>query len=183
MTDKAGKKIDMICLGHVADAHGIHGEVLIKAYTDDWEDIGGYGPLFSEDGSQEFILKDIRVIKKGVVAKVKGVRYRDQAEALKGQALYISRDKLPEDDEDDSWYHVDLIGLKAIGSDGADYGEILAIPNFGAGDLLEIKLLETGKTELIPFTMACVPEVNVREGYVKVCPMEEFEVEDEEEES
>ena len=172
------KNSSMICLGHISDAHGIHGEVLIKAYTEAWEDIAAYGPLFSKDGSQQFIIKEINVVKKGVIAKLKNIRYRDEAEALKGQELYVPRDVLPEEEDEDTWYHIDLIGLTAKLEDGTNFGEIISIPNYGAGDLLEIKQAETGKTTLIPFTMACVPEVKIGEGVVIVCPPEEWEGEE-----
>ena len=172
----------LVCLGHVAGAHGIHGEVLIKSYTEYMEDIGAYGALFNKDGTKSFELSNIRAIKKGVIARVKGIRYRDQAEALKGQELYVERSCLPEEDDEETWYHIDLIGLKAVDADGTIFGEVVALPNFGAGDILEVKLLETNKTQLVPFTKECVPAVDVPGGTLTVLPPEEDTFGEDEEE-
>lgn len=173
-------KESLVCLGHISGAHGINGEVLIKSYTEFWEDIGTYGPLLSADGSKSFELGNVRVTKKGVVARVKGVRYRDQAEALKGQELYVQRSCLPEEDDEETWYHVDLIGLKAVDVEGNVFGEVLALPNFGAGDIVEIRLIEDGKTLLVPFTKECVPEVDIAAGTMMVIPPEEDSFEERE---
>ena len=163
----------LVCLGKISGAHGINGEVLIKSFTEVWEDIAAYGALLDQDGGNPLELYDIRVAKKGVIARIKGVRYRDQAEALSGRELYIPRSSLPEQDEEDAWYHVDLIGLDAVSEDGVVFGEVIAIPNFGAGDLIEIRLLDTGKSILTPFTKECAPVVDIKNGRITVIPPEE----------
>ena len=149
-----------ILLGHIAGAHGIRGEVLIKTYTEAPENVGAYGPLSDESGVRTFNLKSARAAPKGVVARLQGVDDRNAAEALKGIALYIERDRLPAA-ADGEFYHADLIGLAAVDSDGKPLGEIVAVQNYGAGDLLEIRLIGRSQTEFAPFTEACVPEVNV----------------------
>ncbi len=166
-------KNTLVCLGVISDAHGTNGEVLIKAYTEYWEDVAAYGALFDENGKELFELKDVRVVKKGVIAKIKGIRYRDQAEALKGQELFVDRSSLPSEDDEETWYHVDLIGLKAVDAEGAVFGEILAIPNFGAGDLVEVRLSDSGKTILVPFTKECVPTIDVAGGVMTVIEPED----------
>ena len=149
-----------ILLGHIAGAHGIRGEVLIKTYTEAPENVGAYGPLSDESGTRTFNLKSARATQKGVVARLQGVDDRNAAEALKGIALYIERDRLPAA-ADGEFYHADLIGLAAVDGDGKPLGEIVAVQNYGAGDLLEIRLAGTGRTELVPFTDAAVPEVDI----------------------
>lgn len=149
-----------ILLGHIAGAHGIRGEVLIKTYTEAPENVGAYGPLSDESGVRTFNLKSARATPKGVVARLQGVDDRNAAEALKGIALYIERDRLPAA-ADGEFYHADLIGLAAVDSDGKPLGEIVAVQNYGAGDLLEIRLEGSSKTELVPFTDATVPEVDI----------------------
>jgi 16S rRNA processing protein RimM len=149
-----------ILLGHIAGAHGIRGEVLIKTYTEAPENVGAYGPLSDESGVRTFNLKSARAAPKGVVARLQGVDDRNAAEALKGIALYIERDRLPAA-ADGEFYHADLIGLAAVDSDGKPLGEIVAVQNYGAGDLLEIRLEGSSKTELVPFTDATVPEVDI----------------------
>ena len=149
-----------ILLGHIAGAHGIRGEVLIKTYTEAPENVGAYGPLSDESGTRTFNLKSARATPKGVVARLQGVDDRNAAEALKGIALYIERERLPAA-ADGEFYHADLIGLAAVDGDGKPLGEIVAVQNYGAGDLLEIRLAGASKTELVPFTDAAVPEVDI----------------------
>jgi 16S rRNA processing protein RimM len=156
----AETKPDRILLGRIAGAHGIRGEVLIKTFTAAPENIGAYGPLSDETGTRTFKLKSARATPKGVVARLQGVDDRNGAEALKGIALYIERDRLPEAAEDE-FYHADLVGLTAVDGDGKPVGEIVAVQNYGAGDLLEIRLAGSSKTELVPFTDAAVPQVDV----------------------
>lgn len=149
-----------ILLGHIAGAHGIRGDVVVKSYTGDPEAIADYGPLASEDGRRSFDLKVVNVTPKGVIARVKGVTDRNGAEALKGTALYVDRAKLPAADEGE-YYHADLVGLAAEDAGGQRIGRVVAVHNFGAGDLLELALVRGGKTEMIPFTDAFVPTVDI----------------------
>ena len=149
-----------ILLGRIAAAHGVRGEVLIKTFTERPQDIAAYGPL-DDGGGRTFKLKVVRVTPKGgVVAAVAGVGDRNAAEALKGAPLYVDRDRLPAPDEG-QFYHADLIGLAAVDPEGRPVGEVVAVHNHGAGDLLEVRLADTGKTELVAFTDAFVPAVDL----------------------
>ncbi len=165
-----------ILLGHVAGAHGIRGDVVIKAYTEFPEDIAAYGPLASEDGKRTLELTVVNVTPKGVIVRVKGVGDRNGAEALRGTALFVDRDRLPPA-EDGSFYYEDLVGLEAKAEDGSLLGHIKGVHNFGAGDLIEVSLAGTGRTELIPFTDACVPRVDIAGGMVTVVPPPSVEAE------
>jgi 16S rRNA processing protein RimM len=156
-----------ILLGRIAAAHGIRGEVLVKAFTERPEDIAAYGPL-DDGGGRTFKLKVVRVTPKGdVVARVAGIGDRTAAAALKGVALYVARDRLPPPD-DGQFYHADLIGLAAVDPEGRPVGEVIAVYNHGAGDLLEVRLADTGNTELVAFTDAFVPEVDLKSRRVVV---------------
>jgi 16S rRNA processing protein RimM len=148
-----------ILLGRIAAAHGIRGEVLIKTFTERPEDIAAYGPLDDGRGGA-LTVKVIRVTPKGVIARITGVADRNGAEALKGVGLHVDRARLPSPD-DGTYYHADLIGLAAVDPEGRPVGEVVGVHNHGAGDLLEVRLAETGKTELVAFTDAFVPEVDV----------------------
>ena len=149
-----------ILLGRIAGAHGIRGEVLIHAFTEPPENVAAYGPLIDKAGARTFEVEIVHVTTKGVVARLKGVADRNAAEALKGVALYVERDRLPPAVEGE-YYHADLIGLAVVDGDGQRIGEVVAVQNYGAGDLLEIRLADARQTELIPFTDAHVPEVDV----------------------
>jgi len=149
-----------VLLGRIADAYGVHGEVLIHAYTSPPENIAAYGPLTDERGTAAFAIQSARVAAKGVVARLQGVRDRSAAEALKGVNLYVLRDRLPPA-ADGEFYHADLIGLAAVNAQGVRIGEVVAVQNYGAGDLLEVRLAGWDKTELVPFSDAFVPEVDL----------------------
>jgi 16S rRNA processing protein RimM len=148
-----------ILLGRIAGAHGIRGEVLVRTFTDRPEDVAAYGR--PDDGAgRAFQVEATRATSKGVVARLAGVGDRTAAEALRGTELWIDRDRLPAPDEG-AFYHADLIGLAAVDPGGRALGEIVGVHNFGAGDLLEVRLAGSGKTELVPFTEAFVPEVDL----------------------
>ena len=155
----AGKP-NRVQLGRIAGAHGIRGEVLIKTFTAAPESIGAYGPLHDRNDSRTFKIESVRVTEKGVVARLAGVSDRNTAETLKGVELYLDRDRLPAALEGE-FYHADLVGLAAIDPDGRPLGEIVAVQNYGAGDLLEIRLAGSGRTELVPFTDDAVPDVDI----------------------
>lgn len=139
----------------------------MRTYTGDPEAIGSYGPLSDKDGKRTFRLKAVRATPKGVIARIEGVNDRNAAEALRGVDLYVDRAKLPETDERE-YYHADLTGLAVRDASGAEIGRIVTVANFGAGDLLEIRFKDVKQTEYVPFTDACVPEVNVEAGYAVV---------------
>lgn len=167
-----------VLLGHVAGAHGIRGEVLIKSYTAAPEDIDAYGPLTDEAGARSFTITSARVATKGVIARVEGVTSRSEAEALKGVALYIARERLPALAEGE-YYHVDLVGLAVVDRQGASLGETVAVLNFGAGDILEISPVGAGATTLIPMTPDFIVEVDIAAGrIVAVLPTDAPESED-----
>lgn len=160
---------DRLCVGVVAGPHGIRGGVRIKSFTAVPEAVGAYGKLADETGGRHF---DIRVtgLAKGVVlAKLDGVTTREAAEALKGAKLYVSRSALPPTDDDDEYYHADLIGLAADLADGGSLGTVVAVWDFGAGDSLEIER-PTGETLMVPFTRAIVPSVDLAGGRLTVDP-------------
>jgi 16S rRNA processing protein RimM len=156
-----------VLLGRIAGAHGIRGEVLIKTFTAAPEDIGAYGPLSDAAGSRSFKIASARPTQKGVVARVEGVSDRNAAEALRGVDLYVARARLPAAPEGE-FYHADLIGLDAVDPQGNAVGEVVAAHNFGAGDLLEIRLTGASRTEFLSFTDAVVPEVDIQARRVVV---------------
>jgi 16S rRNA processing protein RimM len=173
VTAVAEARENRVLLGRIAGAHGIRGEVLIKTFTAVPESIGAYGPLADKGGTRVFEIKSVRVTAKGVVARLKGVADRNAAEALKGVELYVAREKLPAAAEGE-FYHADLIGLSAVDPEGRPIGEIVAVHNFGAGDLIEVRLAGSGKTELVPFTDDTVPEVDIA-GRRAVVVMQEMD--------
>lgn len=168
----------MICLGVITGAKGIRGEVKIKSFTEHPEDLTAYGPLFDASGNTAFRIKAVGQAKGLLVARIDGVSDRNQAEALKGTELYVSRDKLPDVDEEDAFYYADLIGLDVVlKENGSLFGKVVQIHDFGAGDMLEVqKKGTTGarNTVLFPFTKELVPLVDGKEGQIVVDPPEGY---------
>lgn len=157
-----------ICLGVIVGAKGIAGEVRIKSFTEDPLDVGSYGPVESEDGETVWDVKVVGESKGTVTAKLKGVTDRNQAEAMKGQKLFVDRSKLPPADAG-TYYHADLVGLKAVLSTGEEIGSVLALYNFGAGDIIEVGTDQSDST-MVPFTDDVV-EVNIEGGFVRIEPL------------
>lgn len=166
---KANKN-DKICLGAFAGAHGVRGETKVKCFTENAADICSYGKLESEDGKTIYELSYVRADKLGAICRVKGINNREFMQSLKGTLLYVDRALLPETDDEEEFYHVDLIGLDVRDENGVSIGTIKSVQDFGAGDLLEIDPSVTdGEAEptfFIPFTLEVVPEVKVKDGYV-----------------
>jgi len=157
-----------LCLGVVTGARGIRGEVRIHAFTGRAEDVAAYGPLTDEAGGRSFVLMDLKLIKGGIAARVEGIGDRTAAEALKGTRLYVARDALP-DLEEDEFYHADLVGLHAVSVDGEELGRVVALHDFGAGDLLEIEPAD-GPPLVVPFTRETVPEIDTDKGRLVLVP-------------
>ncbi|MBI1180926.1 MAG: ribosome maturation factor RimM [Alphaproteobacteria bacterium] len=167
----------MVCLGAVAGAHGVRGEVRVKAFTEAPEGLAAYGPLTGVPGGRVFEVKALRAAKDAVVVRLSGVDDRDAAEALKGVQLCVPRTALGETEEEDSFFHVDLIGLAAEDEAGRPIGTVTAVHEFGAGDMLDLRLAESGKSVLVPFRRETVPVVDVKGGRV-VVRLDETEGED-----
>lgn len=156
-----------ILLGQIGAAHGIRGEVMIRTFTGAPQDIAAYGPLSNADETRSFRLTVVRVTEKGVVARITGVTDRTQAETLRGTELYVERHLLPAA-ADGEFYYADLIGMTAADAEGRVVGEVIAVQNFGGGDMLEIRLAASGKTEFVAFTDDFVPAVDVARGIATV---------------
>ncbi|WP_296740627.1 ribosome maturation factor RimM [Mesorhizobium sp.] len=161
----------------IGAAHGIKGELRVKTFTGDPLALADYGPLQARDG-RVFQILDIRPAGTVVVVRFKGVNDRNAAEALAGTELFVDRSVLPDDGEEDEFYHADLIGLEIRDDKGVAIGRIVAVHNFGGGDILDVTLAGR-KGVLIPFTQAAVPEVSIAEGFVRVDPVAAGLVEDE----
>lgn len=156
------------CLGKIVGVHGIKGEVKVASFTEPDTNIDKYGIVEDQTGTKHFEIKVTGHSKELLRIKIKGIDDRTSAEALKGTEFYVSREVMPKLSED-SFYLEDLVGMKVILAENkAEVGKVCGVYNFGAGDILEIKISEGGQREMIPFTKAYVPEVNIDEGYIIV---------------
>jgi 16S rRNA processing protein RimM len=157
-------------MGVVGAPHGVRGAVRIKSFTDEPEALARYGALEDESGAKRFTLRVTGNVKGDgmVIASLSGIEDRDQAGALRGLRLYAPRTSLPPTAEDE-FYHADLVGLKALLDGGEQLGKVVAVHDFGAGDMLEISRAK-GQPVLVPFTRAAVPVVDIAAGHVVVDP-------------
>jgi 16S rRNA processing protein RimM len=155
-----------ICVARIGAAHGVRGAVKLWTFTEDPLAVQRYGPLSTKDGARQFEVTHAREAKDHLVATLKGVTTREDAERLNGLELYVAREKLPATDNDE-YYHADLIGLAAVTTADAPLGRVIAIHNFGAGNIIEIAPLQ-GSTLLLPFTNAVVPSVDLAAGRVVI---------------
>jgi len=164
---------DLVRIGRIAEAHGLRGEVRVRCFTENPEDVGAYGPVRDGQG-RSFTLSGIRPAKGPfVVARLEGVCDRNAAEAIAGRDLFVPRDRLPPP-EDDEWYYDDLLGLAAVDVGGAPLGKVIAVHDFGAGDILEIAP-EQGPAFMVPFTAQCVPDINMEARIITIIPLRDDE--------
>ncbi|WP_245759615.1 ribosome maturation factor RimM [Poseidonocella sedimentorum] len=166
----SGPEAARVVVGSIAGAFGVRGEVRIKSYCAEPSDIADYNPLTLEDG-RALTLTLIRPIKGGFAGRLSGVAEKEDADALKGAELYTDRDRLPSL-PDDEFYHADLIGLTVLDTGGAELGQVRAIQNHGADDLLEVQGPGLKATVLVPFTRAIVPTVDLDQRRIIIDPPE-----------
>jgi 16S rRNA processing protein RimM len=165
-----------ICVARIGAPHGVRGAVKLWTFTEDPFAVKRYGPLATKDGARWFEVTHAREAKGHLVATLKGIATREEAERLNGIELYIAREKLPATERDE-YYHADLIGLAAVNVADQPIGRVIAIHNFGAGDIIEIAPPH-GATMLLPFTNAVVPTVDLASGRVVIELPQEIEGEE-----
>jgi 16S rRNA processing protein RimM len=162
---------DQVVVARIGAAHGVKGEVRLRAYTAVPADVAAYGPLTAADG-RTFAVVSTRPAPGSapdvLIARLDGIGDRNAAEALNGLELAVPRAALGAA-ADDEFFHADLVGLTALSADGARLGTVIAVHNYGAGDLIEIAP-PTGATVLVPFTHAAVPHIDVAAGTLTVEP-------------
>jgi 16S rRNA processing protein RimM len=175
MTDPRASSL--VLMGRFGAPHGVRGEIRLQSFTGDPLAIADYGPLTDKNGQKSFVIVNLRPQGKDMLAaRLAGVDDRESAQALNGVELYLAREKLPAPDADE-FYLADLEGLRAETAGGEMIGRVVALRNFGAGDILEIAPVSGGETLMFPFTKAVVPVVNVAEGRVVIEPPLETEEE------
>jgi 16S rRNA processing protein RimM len=163
-----------ICVARIGAAHGIGGEVKLWPFTAEREAVGRYGPLETADGGRVLEITSLRSAKDCLIVRFKGFSDRTAAERLCNIDLFVPRERLPPP-EADEFYYADLIGLAVEDRAGTTLGRIIAVRNYGAGDLLEIDHGDTSaaggpgsETMLVPFTAATVPRVDIAAGKVVI---------------
>jgi len=162
-----------VCVARLGAAHGVRGEVKLWSFTADPAAVAAYGPFETADG-RVVEIEALRPAKEFFVARLKGVADRTAAEQLRNAELFVPRERLPAPEDSDEFYHADLIGLAVVDASGAALGSVVALHNFGAGDIIEVRRAESRDTVMLPFTQAAVPEIDVAGGRL-VAAREHFE--------
>jgi len=170
---------ERVRVARIGAAHGIRGEVRLWPFTQDPMDVASYGELETEDGARRFVIETLRPAKDFLVARIAGVTDREAAEKLTNLELFVPRERLPDIEDDDTYYHADLIGLAAVTASGETIGTVTAIHNFGAGDIIEITPAQ-GATLMLTFTEAAVPTVDLQTRQIVVVPPPEIEAKEDE---
>jgi 16S rRNA processing protein RimM len=158
-----------VCLGIVVGARGLKGEVRIKSFTAEPDDVAAYGDLASEDGKRTYKVRVVGLHRGSVIARVAGVADRTAADRLKGEKLYVARAALPPVG-DGVYYHADLVGLRVERTDGMAVGRVRAVENFGAGDILDVAA-PGGNSVMVPLATGTIAAVDMKAGVVRVIPM------------
>ncbi|MGD9925879.1 MAG: ribosome maturation factor RimM [Pseudorhodoplanes sp.] len=166
-----------VCVAQIGAAHGLRGGVHLRSFTEAPDAFAQYGPLETEDRSRRLEIDSVKPSKDGFTVRFVGITRREQAEALRNIHLYVDRDRLPAPD-DGEFYFADLIGLAAVTPQGEPFGEVIAVHNFGAGDIIELKLCADGTSTMLLFDTATVPEVDIAGGRIVVVMPEEIVVQD-----
>ena len=161
-------------MGVVGRPHGVRGLVRVHSYTADPSDLPRYAPLEDDAGRVWKLAWRGEGVAELRGADGKPVADRTAAEALVNTRLYVPRERLPEPGRDE-FYLADLVGLRAVGADGAALGRVAVVHDYGAGASLEIER-DGAAALLVPFTRACVPEVDVSAGQLVVVPPDELVV-------
>jgi 16S rRNA processing protein RimM len=169
----SGAPEQRICVARLGAAHGVRGEVKLWSFTADPAVVVDYGPFETADG-RVVEIESLRPAREFFVARLKGVADRDAAERLRNVELFVPRERLPAPEDDDEFYHADLIGLAVVDANGAALGSVVALHNFGAGDIIEVRRADSRNTVMLPFTQAAVPEIDLAGGRVVVA-REHFE--------
>jgi 16S rRNA processing protein RimM len=156
-----------ICVARLGAAHGVRGDIKLWSFTADPAAVADYGPFETADG-RVIEIEALRPARDFFVARVKGIADRDAAERLRNVELFVPRARLPATDDADEFYHADLIGLAAVDAAGAPLGTVVALHNFGAGDIIEVRRADANDTVMLPFTQAAVPQIDVAGGRIVV---------------
>ena len=162
-----------IQVGSFGNAHGVRGQVCLRSFTENPRDILNYTDLTDESGTRRFAIKFNGVKGNELIVTVEGITDRNAAELLKKTAVYAPETLLPPKEEN-TWYKSELIGLHGITPERVIYGKLIAIHNFGAGDIAEFELTD-GRNEMLPFKKEFIGKVDAQAGTIEVFPPEYLE--------
>lgn len=154
----------MVCIGAFAGAHGVRGRVHVKSFMENPSDLFDFEAVYDQEGQQSYHF--LNATPKGnclYISHIKEVQTREQADALKGQKIFVPKANLPHLSKDE-FYHEDLVGLAVYSDKQTEQvlGMVKAVHNFGAGDVLELEMSDAADTIMLPFTHEMFPHVDLK---------------------
>ncbi len=170
MTAREGTS-DLVVIAAIAGAHGVRGNVRVRSFTATPEDCFSYGPLLDKAGRIVLEVAQFYPAKGHFVVTPNAPKQKEEWDSLKGTLLRVPAKMLP-DTEEDEFYIRDLVGLDVFGGGSEAIGKVKAMHDFGAGDILEIDLIDVPKSAMIPFTQEDVPVVDLTGGRIVVATLD-----------
>ena len=163
----------LVVVAQITGAFGVKGEARVRSFTDDPAAAFSYGPLLDERGNVVLTPLKHRPLNEGFGVTTKEQRQREEWEAMRGTLLHARREAMPETEDEGEVYVADLVGMRVVHVDGRTLGQVKAVQDFGAGDLIEVQP-ETGQSFLLPFTEEIFPEIDLEARVLRADPAEEF---------
>jgi len=156
---------NLICIAKITKPHGVMGDAKLMSYTANPEDVFNF-PCVYDDKMNKYHLKKKSGVENIFVVKLNDNNSRNLIEELAGTKLYITKGMLAPSNMDEEYYHADLIGLDVLNQANQAFGKIIQVHNFGAGDILEVILLDKKDTVFIPFIDEFIIEINIEKQYL-----------------
>jgi 16S rRNA processing protein RimM len=157
------KQMKRVRVARIHGPHGVRGQVKLQIFLEDPGTLAGFERLEDTAGHPVRLSLEGRS-GAGFIARIEGVTSR---EAVKVTDLFVTRAALPATEEDE-FYEADLVGLAVLDETGEALGQVVALADFGAGPLIEVKPAAGGATVFLPFTEAVVPKVDLKAGEIRV---------------
>lgn len=165
-------KSNLICIGEFVAPHGVRGDIRLYPYSDDPSQYLSLKTFFLDNGTP-FSLESIKAHKRVYVIHSAQIKNVDEAEALRGKKIYVSRDMLPELPEGE-YFHFEMIGLPVFHAEtGEKIGTVANIISTGANDVYEVQL-EDGKNMLVPAIRDVIKKIDIPAGRIEILPQKEW---------
>lgn len=161
---------NLVYVGKIVSPHGINGKVKILSFAEDPESLSNYDFLSDSNGKNKITVTNCKIIKgKTLMAEIKNVTSRSEAERIRGKHLYLDKNKLPQL-EDEEYFFSDLIGLEVEDEYGNTIGNIKEVYDFGAGNIIEIKKTNIEETFMLPFHISFFPKIEKNKRVIVSLP-------------
>ncbi len=150
---------NLVCIAKILKPHGVRGYVKLASFAANPLDVFHYPCLYDEQG-KEYTIKLISKNKDFFIVSFNNNQSRNVAEEYPGLKLYVQREALPQV-KDDEIYYADLVGIEILDSNKNKKGVVVAVCNFGAGEILEMQLTNDNNTIYLPFQNEYIEQIDI----------------------